>query len=68
MTRTLPIVFLLTLAAVAPVLAARAIGNLEIQSASAGSCLDTAPVHVAPKAAPKPEAAFCSAAATEVLP
>ena len=68
MTRTLPIVSLLILAAAAPLLAARALGNLETGTAVQSSCLDTVRVEAAPKPAPKADTAFCSADATEVLP
>jgi hypothetical protein len=68
MTRTLPIVALITLAAVAPVLAARAIGSLEPLTAAANSCLDGARIEVAPKIAPAAESGFCSADASGVRP
>jgi len=68
MTRTLPIVTALILACLAPVLAARALGNLETRTTVQSSCLDTPRVEVTPKPAPKAEAAFCTAEASEVLP
>ena len=68
MTRTLPIVTALILAAIAPVLAARALGNLETRTTVQSSCLDTPRVAVTPKAAPKAEAGFCTADTSEVQP
>jgi hypothetical protein len=68
MTRTLPIVTALILAAVAPLLAARALGNLETRTTVQSSCLDTPRVEVTPNVAPKAEAGFCTADATEVQP
>ena len=67
MTRTLPIVFSLILSAVAPVLAAMAIGNLEASAVETSRLADVrAPV--TPKVAPKAEVGFCSAGASEVRP
>ena len=63
MTRTLPIVFLLTLAAVAPLFAARALGSLETQASNAGACLDGPRVEVTPKAA-APQSGLCVAGDT----
>jgi len=68
MTRTLPIVCSLILSAIAPVLAAMAIGNLEAGAAVESSCLADVPAPVTPKVAPKAEAGFCSAGASEVRP
>jgi hypothetical protein len=69
MTRTLPLVTAaLILAAAAPLLAARALGNLETRTNAQSSCLDTPRVEMAPKPAPKAEAGFCMAEASEVLP
>jgi hypothetical protein len=68
MTRTLPIVCSLVLAAVAPVLAAIAIGNLEAGAAVESSCLADVRAPVVPKVAPKAESSFCSAGASEVRP
>lgn len=70
MTRTLSILTgaLITLSAVAPVLAARALGSLETRAAIS-ACLDDAPVMVASKVEPQAEQSSCSAdESTEVLP
>ena len=66
MTRTFPIICSLILSAVAPVLGAMALGNLETSAAVDGSCLADVPAPVTPKVTPKVESGFCSAAAFEV--
>jgi len=61
MTRTLSIAALLTLSAIAPLLAARFIGSLDTRPTTANSCLDGARVEVTPKIAPEAESGLCSA-------
>jgi hypothetical protein len=68
MTRTLPIVCSLILSAVAPVLGAMALGNLETGGAVESSCLADVPAPVTPKVEPEAEAGFCSASSSEVRP
>jgi hypothetical protein len=68
MTRTLPIVCFLILSAVAPLLAAKAIGNLDTGVTVESSCLADVRVPATPKVAPKAESGFCSATASEVRP
>jgi hypothetical protein len=60
MTRTLPIVCSLILAAVAPVLGAMTLGSLEPSATVESSCLADVSAPVTPKAAPKAESGFCS--------
>jgi hypothetical protein len=71
MTRTLSILTgaLITLSAVAPVLAARALGTLEPHAAIAGACLDAPPAKAAPVAEPEAEGGSCKAdESSEVAP
>jgi hypothetical protein len=68
MTRTLQIVCSLILSAVAPVLAAMAIGNLDTGAAVESSCVGEVRAPAAPKVTPKVESGFCSATASEVRP
>jgi hypothetical protein len=70
MTRTFSILTgaLIALSAVAPVLAARALGSFETRAPVAAACLDAPAVAVAPVAPQAVEPNSCSAEQSEVQP
>jgi hypothetical protein len=69
MTRTLSILSLIALSAVAPVFAARALGSLETRAHAVGACLDAPAVEIAQAAPPQAEPNSCSAdESSEVQP